>query len=302
MCLPTIVEADSAPSRNRGGRRTGNVMSEKNFQKALMHLYITIDRYSSYSEAIFKQSALSRSEKQSLKQLMTSQRDGLLLFNQQLHNKRRRSIWHALPKSRDIVARQLETLLDAYASCPLPESARHPADAVRSFADYAGAQINSHKDVSKELEFIWFEAVYASVSLSLASTDFNASPPLQLSTDLRLSLEGDAALIPCTYDVLAAMKEGSLPGISGHRLKTYWFFMFLSRSYEVRILTIAPGLARVLKLFQSGLSLGDVLQALECETEKTAVSASIEKLLLLGAPFFSRACGSCSTSSEMIAR
>jgi len=41
-------------------------------------------------------------------------------------------------------------------------------------------------------------------------------------------------------------------------------------------------------MFQSGLSLGDVLRALESETEKIAAAASIEKLLSLGAPFFSQ--------------
>ena len=79
--------------------RRGTGMLEKNLQKALMHLYANVDRYSSYSEGIFEEFALSPSEKDSLKQLMTSQRSGLLLFNEQLHGKRRRLLRDVLPLS-----------------------------------------------------------------------------------------------------------------------------------------------------------------------------------------------------------
>lgn len=261
---------------------------EKNFQKALFHLYANVDRYSSYCDAIFESFALSDSEKQSLKQLMTSERDGLLLFNQQLRNKHRRSILYAMPKSRDIIGRQFDALLDAYFSCPA-EGARDPDDGIRSFADYLGAQIDSQANVSKELEFMRFEAVFAAVSLGPAATYLNSATPPQVSNDLRLSLAGDGALIPCTYDVWAAMNDASLLGVSAHHSpsKLCWFFLFKARSGEVRMLSVAPGLARVLRLFQGGLSLGEVLQSFESESEKIASSTSIQKLLLLGAPFFS---------------
>jgi hypothetical protein len=277
-------------------------MSEKNFQKALIHLYANIDRYSSYSDAIFEQFVLSSSEKHALNELMTSQRHGLLLFSQQLQDKRRRIIRYALPRSQEMIGRQLETLLDAHASGPTSEGARDPADAVRSFAEYVAAHIDNQTHVSKELEFIRFEAVLASLTLRPPATYSNAPPLLHLSTDMRLSLEGDAALVSCTYDVVAAMKDPALLETPVRLSRPCWFFMFQARGGDVRILTVAPGLARVLRLFQSGLSLGDVLLTFECETQKTDASSGIEKLLLMGAPFSAEghASGSWSTSSGQI--
>ena len=117
------------------------------------------------------------------------------------------------------------------------------------------------------------------------STNFDA-PPLQLCPELRLSLGGDAALLPCTYDVWAAMNDPSLLDISDRQLQPCCFFLFQACSREVRILSVDPDLVRVLIMFRNGLSVEEVLQALECAAEKTAASASIEKLLMLGAPFF----------------
>ena len=262
-------------------------MSETNFQKALIHLYVNIDRYHSYSEDIFEPFALSSSEKESLKELMTSQRDGVLLFNRQLNSKRRRSILHNLPKSRDILGRHLETLLDAYLSGPAPEGTCDPEEAVRSFADYMRSQIDSRTDSSKELEFVWFEAVCASVALPLASTHSQPPRALRLSSALRLSPAGDAEVICCAYDLSAAIDDPCLLQTTDRPANPCWFFLFQDPPGEVRVLTVAPGLAQVLTLFRSGLSLGSVLQALECETKKSAALASIEKLLLSGAPFFS---------------
>lgn len=262
-------------------------MSETNFQKALIHLCVNIERYHSYSEDIFEPFALSSSEKESLKELMTSQRDGLLLFNQQLNSKRRRSILHSLPKSRGILGRHLETLLDAYLSGPTLEGTCDPEKAVRCFADFVHSQVDSRTDSPKQLEFVWFEAVCASVGLPVASMHSQPPRALRLSNALRLSLAGDAEVIYCAYDVLAVIDDPCLLQTTDCSVKPCWFFLFQDPHGEVRILTVAPGLAKVLMMFKSGLSLGSVLQALECETAKTAASTSIEKLLLLGAPFFS---------------
>lgn len=262
-------------------------MSDTNLQKALIHLYVNIDRYHSYSEDIFEQFALSGSERESLKELMTSQRDGLVLFNRQLNDKRRRSILHNLPKSGGFFGRNLETVLDAYLSGSASEGTCDPERAVRSFANFVRSQIDRRPNFSKALEFVWFEAVCASVALPLASRHSQSPRPLQLSSTLRLSVAGDAEVICCAYDVSAAIEDPCLLQMTERPVTPCWFFLFQDPIGEVRILTIALGLAKVLTMFRSGLSLGTILQALECATKKTAASASIEKLLLLGAPFFS---------------
>jgi hypothetical protein len=261
-------------------------MSEKNFQKALIHLYVNIERYYSYSDDIFEPFGLSSSEKESLKELMTSQRERLLLFNRHLTSKRRRSILHNLPKSRDIIGPDLEALVDAYLSGSAPEGTCDPEEAVRSFADYVRSQIDGRVDSSRELEFVWFEAVCASVARPRASTRSQPLCALRLSSPLRLSTAGDAEVVCCTYDVSAAIDALRSLQTTEDPVAPCWFFLFQDSSGEVRILAISPGLARVLTMFRSGLSLPSVLQALERETEKTAALGAIEKLLLLGAPFF----------------
>lgn len=264
-------------------------MSEINLQKALLYLYANIDRHSTYSEAIFEQFSLTSSEKQSLEELMNSQRERLLLFNDQLRHKRLRAIRLALPKSGAFVSRQFEAQMAAYASRPVPEGARHAAGEVRAFADYVGARIKDPESDPEALEFIRVEAICAAVSLSSPSRDFDAPPVHPLPGDLRLSSAGDAALIECRYDVLAAMENPSLLGTTSDRLlQPCRFFVFQASRSELRVLKIAPKLAGVLALLQSGASLEEVLETLG-SAEKAAASASIENLWRSGAPFFQSA-------------
>jgi hypothetical protein len=280
-------------------------MPEKTFQQALMHLYINIDHFHSYSEAQFEEFELSESERRSLKELLTYQRDGLLLFSELLRKKRRRSILQALPKSRAIVAHQLDALLQAFASWPAPEGAGDGADAVRSFADYLSAQIKGRTEVPEELELVWFEAVCASVSFPPASASIHAGGPhsQQLSRELRLQGGGGVALISCTYDVPAAMNDPSLLGIRNRPSKSYWFFMFKTADGEVRVLAVAPRLAQLIAMLRSGSSVGEVLESVEREADRITATASLEELLRLGAPFFSadeladRDCGSREVSA-----
>ncbi|MGB8890224.1 MAG: hypothetical protein WCC87_26095 [Candidatus Korobacteraceae bacterium] len=261
-------------------------MSEKVFQKALIHLYANIDRYSSYSEKIFEEFPLSLSEKQSLQELMTTQRDGLVAFNQQLHHKRCRIIRHALPISRGTLRRQLDTLLDTYECYPAAEGACQPSDAVRCFADYISSQIECQTEASRDLQFIRFEAIYASLSLHLASADSKPPHPVHLSAEIRLSSDRSTSLILCTYNVLAAMKDPSLLKGSEGRLRPCWIFLFRTSADEVKALAVAPKLAKILKMFQSGLSLEDILNTLDSETDKLAATVSVDGLLSLGVPFF----------------
>jgi hypothetical protein len=264
-------------------------MPEKTFQQALMHLYMNIDHFHLYSDAQFEQFELSESERQSLEELLTYQRDGLLLFSELLRKKLLRSILQALPKSRAIVAHQLDSLLQAYASWPAPEGASHGVGAVRSFTDYLTAKIESQTEVPDELELVWFEAVCASLSLPPAPASMHVGDPHppQLSRELRLRGGGEVALISCTYDVPAAMNDPSLLGIRDRPSKSYWFFMFKTADGEVRVLAVAPRLAQVIAMLRKGSSVGEVLQSLERGTGRIAATASLEELLRLGAPFSS---------------
>ncbi len=278
--------------------RRGTGMSEKNLQKALMHLYANVDRYSSYSEGIFEEFALSPSEKDSLKQLMTSQRSGLLLFNEQLHGKRRRLLRDVLPLSAELLGPRLESLLDDYLSFESAEGARNPDDTIRSFAQYAGARLDTGP-VSREFELIRFEAVHASVSLPLPATTFKARAPLPLSPDLRLSLAGDTALIACSYDVLAAIRVPSLLPTLDRLPKPFWLFLFQAAPpAAVRTLEVTAGLAGLLSLFWKGLSLADALQTFASATQRSAALGAVERLLLAGVPFHSSSQGSPSASGE----
>lgn len=263
-------------------------MPEKAFQQALMHLYANIDHFPSYSDAHFEHFELSESERQSLKDLLTYQRDGLLQFSELLRSKRRRSILHALPRSRAVVAHQLDALLQAFASRPASEGVGDGADTVRSFADYLSSQIGSRTEVPEELEFVWFEAVYASISLPFASAARSAwglhGP--RLSHEMRLD-GGGVALISCTHDIPAAMNDPSLLGTRDRPSRPFCFFMFKTADGEVRVLTVAPRLVQLLAMLKNGSSVGEVLKPVRHGTDRAAAVASLEELLRLGAPFFS---------------
>lgn len=249
---------------------------------ALLHLYRTIDQEQAYSDAIFARFALSRSEKQWLSELMDAQRDGLLLFNQQLHTKLRRLIRHALPSSERALSERFEALLDDYASHSGLEGTVDEACAVRNFAHYVGGQMRKCESASKELEFIWFEALQASVTLWPASSDRPAEP----SSDLRLALGEDTILVSCNYAVAEAMQDPSLVEAAGRLATPRWFLLFQDEGGALRTFAIAPRLAKVLSFFTGGASLNEVLHRPEVESERAGASQSIAKLLQLGVPFF----------------
>jgi hypothetical protein len=73
--------------------------------------------------------------------------------------------------------------------------------------------------------------------------------------------------------------------LSASDLNPRWVFLFQTHVGDVRVLTVAPGLAKVLEMFRGGQPLGDILQVLQSDAEKIAARASVERLLLSGAPF-----------------
>ena len=174
-------------------------MSERNLQRALIYLYTHVHEYRAYSDELFVKFRLSKSERQSLKELMTLQWEGLIAFNQQLHHKQRRYIRHALPKSRTVYGQELENLLTLY-TLRLPTAAEDQSTAaVQSFAQYLTAKIEREVKPSKALEFIRFEAVYASLLLLPFVIPSSAPQSLHFCSESRLSSGGTSVLLACSY-------------------------------------------------------------------------------------------------------
>ncbi len=235
-------------------------MSERVLQSALIHLYANADRYPVYADAIFDGFALTETERSWLEELMTEQRDGLLLFQQLLHHKRRRSILHALPRARALAPEALDMLLDAYALLPTPEGAADPAETVRAFATFVGRRVCGVPDPSPAWQLVWFEATCAAVS----------------------SRAGEMALLPCTCDVRSAMNGQPLPDAPPH---PYWFFVFQAASADVRVLSVGPGLARLLAELHRGHSPDEVLASLDTDTARAEAASKIGELVAMGALF-----------------
>jgi len=259
-------------------------MSERNFQLALLHMYKTIDEKQAYVDAAFEQFALSAPQKQWLKELMTSQREALLTFNELLRGKRRRLIRHALPASRSACGGRFEALLNEYV---LPAGGDGPAIGpalVRTFAEYVETQAADDEATCRELELIRFEALLASVSLRPGTSDRHA----ELSSDLCLRLGDDAHLVSCHYDVVAAISDPLLLESLPRLPMPQWFLLFADETRGPRTFAIAPGLAKVLGLFVGGASLSEVLNRLETESERALASQSIAKLSRVGVPFSRR--------------
>lgn len=243
-------------------------MSEREFQKALMHLYANIDRYSAYSDEIFAPFVLSPAETQSLRELMASQRRGLLVFNQQLDHKRRRVICEVLSASRAIAGSALDVLLDGYASGPTLEGARGPGDVVRDFAEYVNRRVERQAEISRPLDLIRFEANYAAVSLGSPSA----------------SGRRHATLISCEHDVAAAMTDPSLLDRCERCPSPRWFFMFMDAHGDVRVRAVASDLAAILRMLLDGAPIAEALETLADKNDRAAARESVGQLLSCGAP------------------
>jgi hypothetical protein len=259
-------------------------MSERNFQLALLHLYKTIDGKQAYVDAAFEQFALSASQKQWLKELMTSQREALLMFNELLRGKRRRWMRHGLPVSRFAYGGRLDALLNGYVLHAGGDGPTVGPALMRNFAEYVETQATDDEAASRELELIHFEALLASVSLRAGTLDRH----LELASDLCLRLGDDAHLVACHYDVVAAFSDPLLLERSPRLPAPQWLLLFADECRKPRTFALAPGLAKALGLFAGGTSLGEVLNQLEIESERMLASQSIAKLLRIGVPFCRR--------------
>ena len=81
------------------------------------------------------------------------------------------------------------------------------------------------------------------------------------------------------------MKDPAIVENDNGFTRDFWFLIFKTGSGSVRILNVAIGLAKVLKLLISGLSVAQVLEAFESERDRAAVTASVRRLMLTGVPF-----------------
>jgi hypothetical protein len=261
-------------------------MPEEIFQRALIHLYSNIERVPSYSDALFEEFALTDAERHTLKELMCFQRDGLLTFNRLLHHKRSRSISQALPYSSRLVPGQLDALLRGFAGRPVSEGATDSTEAVRSFAEYVGAEIAGQRQLSRAAELVWFEAMCASVAAPTASSHDACRCPRGLTPNLRMAGTGSAALLRCRFDVSAALQDPSLLDTPDLAHRPCWFFVFPAGG-QLRVLAVGAGLASVVESLQTGRPIGVVLASLHDKARRIAVEQSLQRLLSMGAPFVS---------------
>lgn len=232
-------------------------MSESELQRALLHVYANVERLGAYAPELFARFALSNADLQVLCDVMTLQRDGLLLHAALLRDKQRRLIVGALPASASLAEARLTALLDLFA---VREGVGDLAGTLRRFADHAGEACATAP--TRELELIRFEALHASIALQ---------PP---------SARRTSAVVRSAYDVHAAASSCCWPDAA----TPCWYFLFQAHGDRVTVLHVSPRLADLLELFQQGLSRDEVLRTLETERERAAAAASIEKLVCAGAP------------------
>jgi hypothetical protein len=235
-------------------------MSEDHFQRALIHLYSNIDRLPSYSDALFDDFALTDAERHALKELMCGQRQGLLTFNQLLHHKRSRSISQSLPYSSRLVPEQLDALVQAFACRPFPEGATDFTAALRSFAEYVGAEIADRRQLSKASELVWFEAMCASADR--------------------------ATLLRCRFDVPAALQDPSLFDTPEPPHHPCWFVVFPADG-RLKVVAVGAGLASAIARLQSGRSVADALASLPDDAQRIALAESLQQLQSMDVRFAS---------------
>lgn len=267
-------------------RGKADTESEREFQEALIHLYLHIHEYESYSDALFANFKLSDADRRSLRELMTSQRDRLLVFNQQLRFKQRRYIRAALPRSAKLLRRELDDLIDAYATRLSTEGADDAATTIRVFADQLKAHVAVDPYASWEPQFILFEAAYASLALRRVDSLPEALRPRETEVGLSLPRGPNHFLATSSYDVVAKFKDSVSPHFAE---KTQYLLLFRTRRSSVRILSLAAKLHGILEMLEQGICVGDILKSVQSTEDKMAALEGVRNLWSIGVPFSIRA-------------
>ena len=256
-------------------------MSELAFQKALFHLYLHIEEWESYPDVALESFALSRSERQALRELVTLQRPALLAYNRQLRFKQLRYIRHALPKSLTLIGDELNRLIEDYISSNASEGSTDITLALRSFSDHLNRKILRDETSPKVLEFVRFEAAYASLVFARTTT-LNVSSTSKPARWMLPDAETHVYL-SSSYDVLPSFLDPSAALITEE--KRLYYLLFKDRYSNVRFLKIGPDLFRLLELLGGGSSVGAVLNTLESDRDREEALGTIERLISLGVPF-----------------
>lgn len=261
-------------------------MSEAQLQKALMHLYRHVQELGSYSDELFSAYELDESDKACLRELMALQRPGLVAFSQQLRHKHVRYIRHALPKSAALVGRELEGVLAEYAANANIEGAEDPSTAVRSFFEQIDLRLRGRSDRPIALEFIRFEAAYASLALSSPPTR-SAVPVPTAAVFPKFRLSGsDSILIGASYDVAAVLKNlVALPQWDDQPCPHRFLLSRLPKP-GVQVLRLSPELHRALELLRDGWTSDEIFDELPSDAARHALTGCVLDLQAKGVPFF----------------
>ena len=258
-------------------------MSEANFQKALFHLYRNIQKYEECSDNIFSSFVLTNDETRALSEMMNGQRRGLITFNEQLQNKHCRYIRHALPSSSERFPRCLEEYINSYISELSSDYLNDAFNALKSFAKFLRIVTSNEQNLTRELEFIHFEATYASIILGALHRPATAHNS-RISPNSRVADDGSVSLIASSYDLWAALRNPSMQRGEEILPRPCWFLLFAKQDGELKVIKVSNNLFALLKLLVSGLTIGEALESYQLSAQRDAANASIGRLMSIGFP------------------
>lgn len=232
-------------------------MSDADLERALFHLYLHIHEYDGYSPAIFAQFSLTRNELEWLKTLMATQREGLLVFNQQLRNKHYRYIKQSLPQSAERFNGELDSLVASYASSEIEIGPREPAVALRTFSDYLSRSIAPANVGFSAFEFISVECLCVSMALHVG---LRCRHPDVVHPDARrwfLPPRDYCRVFSCSYDAISSWRADCRP--TGNIDKSQRYILFLDDDSHLRLVKLSCQLFKLLQAMEEGLSVADAL-------------------------------------------
>lgn len=255
-------------------------MSEEAVEKALFHMYLHIHESESASE-LFDNLPLSSNELDWLKMLISTQREGLLVFNQQLRAKGNRYIRKSLPRSAARFAVELDAILQDYQLTQTEIGPRDPAPAVSAFSDFLERWNRPDQIDLRAFEFIRFESHFVAMSLN----DAQRTEAAITGSDPRrwyLPPIEHCRLLSFSHDPVGDWNENG-GGAGGCHL-----LLFADTERAIRIVKLSPPLYKLISEITTGKSVGEALEKLELVKFEESALRSIRGLSQIGLPFTSR--------------